>query len=117
MPSGSGNGDEQMGRRVVTVCTRQMGKLRHGAAGRGPLSKKGFGAWRTAEFKSAKALANPSPGQECLLAGYERYWLTPVFLESFSLAALAASYSGSRPFLAALTCRPSALHQNSNRTG
>lgn len=35
MPSGSGNGDEQMGRRVVTVFTLQMGKLRHGAAGAG----------------------------------------------------------------------------------
>lgn len=35
MPCGSGNGEEQMGRRAVTVFTLPTGKLRHGAAGEG----------------------------------------------------------------------------------
>ena len=60
MPSGSGEGDEQMGRRAPTLLTPQMGKLRHGAAGRGPLSKKGFGARRAAEIESANPFPWPS---------------------------------------------------------
>lgn len=71
----------------MTALPPHMGKLRHGHAGRGPLSKKGLGTQRAAEFMSAKALAHPCPGQECLFAGCQRDQLTPVFLESFSLAA------------------------------
>lgn len=83
---GSGIRNEQMGRWGVTALPPHMGKLRHRDAGRGPLSKKGLGTQRAAEFTSAKALAHPCPGQECLLAGCQRDWLTPVLLESFSLA-------------------------------
>jgi len=101
---------------VLAVWSPQVGKPRHSAArdsGRG-VRFVGHGEEQNSSLqkpRSALALA------KCLLAGCERSCLTPVLLESFSLAVFAASYSGSRPFLTALTCRPSALHQNSNGTG
>lgn len=78
MPSGSGDGDERTGKREGgrrrPLFTPQMGKLRHGAAGRGAV--KGFGA-----LSPPKPRPILSPGRE--LAGCGRNRRTPVVLESF----------------------------------
>lgn len=101
---------------VLAVWRLQVGKLRHNAAR--DSGREGRFVGHGEEQNSS--LQKPQPAlalAKYLLAGCERSCLTPVLLESFSLAVFAASYSGSRPFLTALTCRPSALNQNSNRKG
>lgn len=82
---------EQMGRRELTVFTLQMGKLRHEAAWEGATLQEGLGGMENSRIQACQSPGQAFPLAKCLLAGCERYWLTPGILESFSLAALAAS--------------------------